>query len=479
MRIDRTIPCLLVLLGATQLALAAQPPALPDDQVVARTRQVVEQIMQRPEAVALSVSVARGERILVEQAFGKADLEFDVPANAQTMFRIGSLTKQFTAASIMKLVERGKLKLDDDVRKYLPAFDTGGRTVTIRQLLNHNSGVPNYTAQPRFADEIAPRELNDEQLLATIKGVKFDFEPGAGWNYSNTGYNLLGMVIRAVDGRPYDRFMQEEFFTPLGLARTRHGSDREIIKNRAQGYSGGAPGSPRLNDALISMSIPGAAGSLSSTAGDLVRWQIALANGRAVSADSWRQMTESTVATNKDNTRYGFGLEVSEVNGGRRIAHAGGILGFSGFLAYRPASGWHVAVISSSESMSSATVVEQIMAALASTAPVPVSRTTPKPAAEPALRRLVAEIARGEPDYSRMSAQFGQTTRVQLPALQPRLQSLGAIQTVTFANVDLAGNDVFTVRFASGTDMIITIGVDDAGIVQTAGLRPAAAAPAR
>ncbi len=190
-------------------------------------------------------------------------------------------------------------------------------------------------------------------------------------------------------------------------------------------------------------------------------------------------MTESTVATNQGNTRYGFGLNVSEVNGERRIAHAGGILGFNGFLAYYPASGWHVAVISSSESMTSATVVEQIMAALTSTAPVPVSRTAPKPAAEPALRRLVAEIARGEPDYSRMGAQLAQTTRVQLPALQPRLQSLGAIQAVTFANVDLAGNDVFTVRFASGTDMIIIIGVDDAGIVQTAGLRPAAAAPAR
>ncbi|MEO8315421.1 MAG: serine hydrolase domain-containing protein [Pseudomonadota bacterium] len=457
--------------------MAAQPSPLPDDQVVARTRQVVEQIMQRPEAVGLSVSVARGDRILLEQTFGKADLELDVPANAQTMFRIGSVTKQFTAASIMKLVERGKLTLDDDVRKYVPAFDTGGRTVTIRQLLNHSSGVPTYTT-PRFAEEFAPRDLTSEQLLATIKGVNFNFEPGTGWNYSNTGYYVLGMVILAVDGRPYDRFMQEEFFTPLGLTRTRHGSDREIISNRAQGYAGGSPGIPRMNDAVLSMNNPGAAGSLSSTAGDLVRWQIALVNGRAVSADSYRQMIGSTVATNQGNVRYGFGLNVAEVNGERRIVHSGGIQGFNSLLTYRPDGAWHVAVISSSETLPSTLVSDQILAALTGTAPLQVSRTAPKQGSEAALRRMAAEIARGEPDYTRMGGQLAQATRAQLPALQPQLQSLGAIEEVTFLNVDLAGNDFFTVRFKGGT-MIAVIGMDDSGRVHTAGLLPDVPAPAR
>lgn len=475
----RTALCLIAMLGATQVAFAAQPLSVSDDQVVARTTQIVQQIIQRPEAVGLSVAVARGDHILVEQGIGKADLEFDVPANAQTIFRIGSLTKQFTAASIMKLVERGKIKLDDDLHKYLPAFDTGGRVVTIRQLLNHSSGVPSVTSQPGFVTDMAPRDLTDEQLLATVKGVKFDFEPGKGWNYSNTGYYLLGMVIRVVDGRPYDRFMQEELFDPFGLTRTRHGSEREIIKNRAQGYSGGAAGSARLNDAALSMSVPGAAGSLSSTAGDLVRWQIALVNGRAVSANSWQQMIGSTVATNRGTARYGFGLQVEKVEGTRRISHSGSIQGFNGVLHYLPDGGWHVAVISNSETLPSTVVAERILAALSGAIPAPVSRTTPKEGSEAALRRFVAEVAKGEPDYSRMGERLAETVRAQQSVAQARLQALGAIDTVTFVSVDVAGNDVFNVRFASGTTMLFFIGLDDAGKVVSAGLQPATAASAR
>jgi D-alanyl-D-alanine carboxypeptidase len=469
--------CTALLLSAVRLAMAAQPATLPDDQVVEMTRQVVEQIIQRPEAVGLSVAIARDDRILVEQGLGKADLEFDAPANAQTIFRIGSITKQFTAASIMKLVEHGKLKLDDDLHKYLPSFDTGGRVVTIRQLLNHNSGVPNVTAQPGFITDIAPREVTDEQMLATIKDVPFDFEPGKGWSYSNTGYLLLGMIIKVVDGRSYDRFMQEELFGPLDLIRTRQGSEREIIKNRAQGYSGGAASAPRMNDAAINMNVPGAAGSLSSTAGDLVRWQIALVDGRAVSADSYRQMITSTVASSRGNARYGFGLQVEDVDGARRISHGGSIPGFNSTLHYLPDARLHVAVISNSETLPSAVVAEQILAVLSGrTAPAPVSRTTPKEGSEAAARRFIAEAARGEPDFSRMGDRLAEVFRAQQAAAQAGLQSLGAIETVTFVSVDVAGNDVFHVRFTNGERLFI-IGMDDAGKVVSAGIRPAPPAP--
>ncbi len=464
--------CVVMLLGAAQPGVAAQPVTLPDDQVVARTRQVIEQVLQRPEAVGLSVAVARDDRILVEQGLGKADLEFDAPANAQTIFRIGSVTKQFTAASIMKLVERGKITLDDDLHKHLPSFDTGGRVVTIRQLLNHNSGIPSVTSQPGFITDIAPREVTDEQMLATIKGVPFDFEPGKGWNYSNTGYLLLGMIIKVVDGRPYERFMQEEFFGPLNLSRTRHGSDREIIRNRAQGYSGGAAGAPRMNDMALSMNVPGAAGSLSSTAGDLVRWQIALVNGRAVSADSYRQMTGSTVATTRGNTRYGFGLQVEDVDGVRRITHSGSIHGFNSVLLHLPDVNLHVSVISNSETLPSSLVAEQILAAFSGKAPQPVSRTTPREGSEAALRRFIAEAARGDPDYSRMGERLAATFRSQQGAAQAGLQSLGAIETVSFNSVDMAGNDLFDIQFANG-GMRFFIGLDDAGKVTAAGMRPA------
>jgi CubicO group peptidase (beta-lactamase class C family) len=328
--------------------------------------------------------------------------------------------------------------------------------------------------------EVAPRELTPEQLLATVKGVKFDFEPGKGWGYSNTGYVLLGMVIQAVDGRAYDRFMQEELFAPLGLTRTRHGSDREIIRNRAQGYAGGAQGTVRTNDALLNMNVPCAAGSLSSTAGDLVRWQIALVKGRAITADSYRQMTGSTVATTRGEARYGFGLQVEEVNGTRLITHSGSIQGFNAVLHHLPASDWHVAVISSSETLPATVVANQILAAIHGEPPrEPATRNTPAPGAEAALRRFVTEVARGEPDYSRMGERLANTIRAQQAAAQARLQPLGAIDSVTFLNVDVSGNDVFSVRFADGTTMLFLIQLDQAGKVVAAGMRPAAAAPPR
>lgn len=459
------------LLAAPMLLAAAAAPPVSDADIVARTKAVIEQVMKRPEAVGLSVSVGRGDRVLLEEGAGISDLESDVRADAQTMFRIGSVTKQYTAAGIMKLVERGKLGLDDDVRKHVPAFDFSGRIVTIRQLLNHTSGVPNYTNVPRFMAEYAPRDLTHQQLLATIKDVKADFEPGKGWNYSNTGYYLLGMVIEAVDGRPYARFMQEEFFTPLGLTRTRYGSEREIIRNRAQGYALD-PNGVRLNDSLISMNVPGGAGALSASAGDMVRWQIALTGGRAVSADSWRQMTESTVAAGQGGARYGFGLNVGGAEGRRRISHNGGIQGFNSVLVYLPDTGLHVAVVSNSEALPSTAVGEQIIAAITNAvAPAP-QRTTQHPDSEAALRRLIAEVAQGNPDYSRMGDQLAAATRAQLPVMQPMLRARGAIQSVTFQGVGMGGADGYVVRFADGSGLNVNIQLDDAGKVVGAIVTP-------
>jgi D-alanyl-D-alanine carboxypeptidase len=454
----RKLSVLLLGLFATPLLLAAAAtPAVSDQEVVARTKALIEQVIKRPEAVALSVSVGRGDRVLLEEGAGIADLELDVPANAQTIFRIGSVTKQFTAAGIMKLVERGKLGLEDDVRKHVPAFDSGGRVVTIRQLLNHTSGVPSYTNQPRFMAEYAPRDLTHAQLLASIKDVPFDFEPGKGYNYSNSGYYLLGMVIEAVDGRTYARFMQEEFFTPLGLTRTRYGSEREIIKNRAQGYALD-PAGVRLNDALISMNVPFAAGALSASAGDLVRWQIALVGGRAVSAES--------------GARYGFGLNVGGAEGRRRISHTGAIQGFNSMLVYLPETGLHVAVVSNSEALPSAALGEQIIAAITGAVTPGPQRTTQHPDSEAALRRLLTEVAQGNPDYTRMGEQLATAVRAQLPGMQPMMQARGAILSVTFQSVDMGGSDAYVVRFADGSGLNVNISLDGAGKIVGASVRP-------
>lgn len=462
------------------LAMAA-PPALSQDvrldeaEIAARVETVLEQVMAQPVAVGLSVAVARDGEMIVERASGLADLEFEAPADTETIFRIGSVTKQFTAAAIMKLVERGELALDDPISDYLPDFDAGGRTVTIRQLLNHASGVPSYTSQPDFFPKGAPLDLSHEELLAFVADVPFDFEPGEGWNYSNTGYYLLGMIIEAVDGRSYAQFVQDELFDPLGLTRTRYGSERDIIPNRAQGYDLG-PDGELVNDALISMNTPGAAGALVSTAGDLVRWQMALTAGQAVTEASYREMIESSVPTGQGDARYGFGLQITETDGQRRISHGGGIPGFNSTLTLLPDEGLHVTAISNSP-LSSSAVADLILAAITSEEPPAAPRTEPQPGAEAVVRRMIEELARGEPDYSLMSEGLAAATRAQLPRLQPLFASLGPIEAITFDSVNLNGADVYDVQFANGAiSYLIRLGDD--GVAETAAFRLTSPPPA-
>jgi CubicO group peptidase (beta-lactamase class C family) len=315
----------------------------------ARIETIVQQAMRRPGAVAVSVAVGRGEEMLYEKASGFADLEFAVPADEQTMFRIGSVTKQFTAAAVLKLAERGKLALDDPLTTFLKDYPTHGHEITLRHLLTHTSGVPSYTGLgPVWQTHIA-RELPHEELVALWKDLPLEFAPGEKWAYSNSGYYLLGMVIERVTGQGYAEFLRETFFDPLKLTRTRYDSNSDVILNRAQGYA--FQNEAFQNDALIGMSQPGAAGALLSTAGDLVRWQQALAGGRAISAASYEEMTLPFLLTSGRETSYGLGLQLDTQAGQRCVWHGGGINGFNSVLMYFPEAGLHVAVISNSEQL--------------------------------------------------------------------------------------------------------------------------------
>jgi D-alanyl-D-alanine carboxypeptidase len=449
----------------------AQEPQLSEAEIAARVQAVVERIVARPEAVGLSVAVAKGDEIILDRGFGKADLEWNLPADETAIFRIGSVTKQFTAAAIMKLAEQGKLSLDDPLSVYVPQFDTGGRTVTIRQLLNHTSGIPSYTSQPEFISKYAPRELSDEELLAIVAGVDFDFEPGEKWNYSNTGYYLLGMVAAKASGKPFGTFLRDEFFQPLGLSHTYYGADRDIVPHRAQGYEYHAGSREFANDEPISMNVPGAAGAIWSTAGDLVRWQIALTDGRAVSPASYDEMIRSTAPTGQGDTRYGFGLMLSGEGDGLRITHGGGIPGFNSTLSYLPAQGLRTAVISNSDGIPATVVEEQIVAALTSGTDLAPLRETPQPGAEAAVRKLITDVARGEPDYSMMPEHLAAATKAQLPMLQETFVKLGAIRSVTFSGVDLRGADTYRVEMENGA-LDFSIILDADGKVAMANLRP-------
>ena len=195
--------------------------------------------------------------MLLAKGYGLAEAEFEVPADAQTMFRIGSITKQFTAALILRAVERGQLSLEDGLERFVPTFPLQGKKVTIRQLLQHTSGIPSYTDLGEEWVKKQPLELSHDELLALVAGKPFDFEPGSDWHYNNTGYYLLGMVLEKVHGKSFAQVVIDELSVPLGLSRTRYDSSAELIKNRAQGYD--FVDGVRHNDAPLGMSQPGAA----------------------------------------------------------------------------------------------------------------------------------------------------------------------------------------------------------------------------
>jgi CubicO group peptidase (beta-lactamase class C family) len=354
--------CILQFVFAMVIGLLASAGAVagpPDDATLqSKVDALAAEALKRPGAVGLSIGVARGGKVILAKGYGLADVEFEAPANEQTMFRIGSVTKQYTAAAIMRLVEQDKINLNDDLSKYLPDFPLQGSTVTICHLLNHTSGIPSYTDVGEEWQKVWPLELTHEQLLALVKDKPFDFTPGVDWAYNNTAYYMLGMIIEKVSGKTYPQFMQDEIFTTLNLERTRCDSNSDVIKNRAQGYA--FSNGVLTNDIPLGMNQPGAAGMIISTGGEMVEWSMALASGKIVKPESFKMMATPTILPDGKNTNYGFGLMIDEFEGRKRIHHGGGIFGFNSMLVYLPDDDLHVAVVSNGETVSSGRLAAEI-----------------------------------------------------------------------------------------------------------------------
>lgn len=271
--------------------------------------------------------VARGDQVLLSKGYGSANLEWDVPNTPNTKFRLGSVTKQFTAASILLLEERGKLSVNDPVKKFMPDAPAAWDKVTIFHLLTHTSGVADFTNFPDYP-KIEPFATTAAKLVALFRDKPLDFEPGTEWRYDNSGYVLLTYVIEQITGDSYEKFARENIFTPLGMKDTGYDSNSAIIPHRASGYSQGRGGIE--NTGFIHMTVPQGAGALYSTTEDLLKWEQALFGGKVLKAASLDKMTTPF----KEN--YAFGLMVETAGGHKRISHGGGIEGFNTHLAYYP-----------------------------------------------------------------------------------------------------------------------------------------------
>lgn len=279
------------------------------------------------------VLAARDGKIVFQDAGGWADIENKAPLTTSTPFCIGSITKQFTAAAILRLADEGKLSPDDRLARFFPDFPRAGE-ITLRHLLNHTSGIHSFTDKPDFLAKVA-RPIQPADLIASFHSDPPDFAPGTGFHYSNSAYFLLGEIVAKVSGKPFSDCLQEMFFEPLGMRHT------EIYQNSAppagavKGYEMKAG---KVAPALDwDMSWAGGAGAMVSTVGDLFLWNEALYGGKILKPESFKAMTTATkLPAGVDGLNYGFGLVVSELDCLPMISHSGGLNGWSGDLLRLP-----------------------------------------------------------------------------------------------------------------------------------------------
>jgi CubicO group peptidase (beta-lactamase class C family) len=280
--------------------------------------------------------VADASGVIFRKGYGYANFEWEIPNTPDVKFRLGSITKQFTSMVVMQLVAEGKIKLDDKITAYLPDYrkDTGDK-VTIAQLLNHTSGIPSYTSQPGFFQEVSRDPYTVGDFVKKYTSGDLTFEPGSKWSYNNSGYFLLGAIIEKVTGKPYATVMQERIFGPLGMTSSGYDLASPVLAKRASGYQ--LQGGTYVNAPYLDMSIPYAAGSLYSTVDDLYLWDRALYGDKLLGADLKQQLFTPT------QHDYGFGWVIVRkqlLDDGKTavetIGHDGGINGFNTVLIRVP-----------------------------------------------------------------------------------------------------------------------------------------------
>lgn len=287
-----------------------------------------------------SALVSENGKVIFKKGFGSANMEWNIPNEPDTKFRLGSITKQFTAFLIVKLAEEGKLKLDVPVTTYLPDYPKeNGSKITIHNLLTHTSGIPNYTNAPNFLREKAKNPYAPADFVKTFSSLPLEFTPGEKFNYSNSGYFLLGYIIEKITGKTYEQYLQETIFTPLKMVNSGYDHSDVIIKKRAAGYE--KNGKQIINAAYLDMSIPYAAGSLYSTVEDLYLWDQALYTNKLLSEKSMESLFKPYIKAWGDES-YGYGWSIEEINNGDKgklkiIEHGGGINGFNTIISRIPA----------------------------------------------------------------------------------------------------------------------------------------------
>jgi D-alanyl-D-alanine carboxypeptidase len=321
---------------------------------------VVQAAMQQQNIPGMTVALAKNGSIEYAQAYGVSDLMTQQPTQSSDIFEIGSITKQFTAALIMKQQEQGRLHVDDSIATYLPEYNFPS-AITLRMMLTHTSGLADFTNFPQLGDWVR-NGVSEATVLTAVAQAPLQFQPGTQYSYSNSNFFALGTIIEKLTGQSYADYVQRQIFQPLGLNNTYY-----VLPPANQSPMGYQMSGSQLIPAIIwDRSAAFAAGALSSNVSDLVAWDNALVNGKVVSPASFQAMTTSNGFTTPEGGSYGFGLALSSFNGRPLIWHDGQIGGFTAETAVILDSGFAVVVLTNDQDANPDAVVLKIMSTVCS-----------------------------------------------------------------------------------------------------------------
>jgi D-alanyl-D-alanine carboxypeptidase len=331
------------------LGLLASTPVRAD-----RVDDYLKSEMDKHRIPGVALTIIQNGQAIKTAAYGLANLELQVPVKAETVFEIGSITKQFTAAGIILLAQEGKLSVDDKLSAHLANLPTAWSNVTIRHLLTHTSGIKNYTGLDGFQ---LTKHLNQAQFIRTIGREPMEFAPGGSWKYCNTGFNLLGYVIENVSGQNYWDFMSRRLYQPLGMQTTTNRLPGLVITNRASGYE-------QTNHVFINRDFDltevFSAGAMASTVGDLAKWNAALDGDTLLNKATKEQMWTPAKLNDGKATKYGFGWYVDTVEGHKNIGHGGSTSGFSASIQRFPDDKLAVIILTNTDEQIATTLAKKI-----------------------------------------------------------------------------------------------------------------------
>jgi CubicO group peptidase (beta-lactamase class C family) len=433
----------------------------------------LQNAVQANKTPAAEIGVMRSGKLIVDDAYGMANLKRQVPATPQTQFEIGSVTKQFTAAAVLQLKEQGRLNLSDPLGKYVPEY-AQGKNITLEQLLWQVSGVPNYTEVNHFVHIAGSTPGGVDPALALIAKKPLDFKPGTRFEYSNTNYILLGAVVARVSHMAWETYIRQNIFQPVGMTRSGFIQDEPSLGDVATGYTRGKKGKLEVAPPLHGP-WAGAAGGIVSTVADMAKWDAAFFGGKVVNPQDVALATTAHRLSSGKSTGYGFGWFVGNKNGQPEIAHSGGTFGFASENEYFPALHEFVIVLTNVAGLDPQFIADQTFDALHPA--LAAAEKKPAKGEDPAITALARQWMRrmqtGDIDKSQLSASFAKhLTRDMVSGMKEDLAPLGDPTSFVYRGKSKTNGATayqYSVGF-KGARLQLTIAVDSQGKISALGL---------